>query len=180
MKRAVRIFYPCDMMHALTPHLAEVKPTPYDGPVAASIAPGSQYQPGGQSGYTPPQPAPSAFSGSVPSQYNPPSGLGHGSQAGYTPSEPPVSDYSSGSGPSTLVLASGSTPRVSASPNQPRSKAAEAGLLSVPQETTFHADSGVRFDENGQPIPAASSSSSANVLAPTAELSDVPPSYTPA
>ncbi|RPD66961.1 hypothetical protein L226DRAFT_542181 [Lentinus tigrinus ALCF2SS1-7] len=163
----------------------EAKPTPYEVS-AASVAPstygpGSQYQAGPQSTYSsaPPQAPSSAYS--APSQYAPPSGLGYGSQSGYTPSEAPVSDYSSGSGASApLVLASGSTPRASASPNQPRSKAAEAGLLSVPQEATFHADSGVRFDANGQPIPAASSSSSANVLVPTADLSDVPPSYTPA
>ncbi|KAI0720326.1 hypothetical protein C8T65DRAFT_736063 [Cerioporus squamosus] len=162
----------------------EVKATPYEVPPSiapsSTFGPGSQYQPGQQSAFTPPHPPPSAYS--APSHYTAPSGLGYGTSSAYTPSEAPVSDYSSGSGlsaPSTLVLASGSTPRVTASPNQPRSKAAEAGMLSVPQEATFHADSGVRFDANGQPIPAESSSS-AVALAPTPELSDVPPSYTPA
>ena len=161
----------------LTPaELAEVKPTPFDPPRPQSYAassvlgPGSVHQPG-------PHTAPSAYS--APSQYNPPSGLGYST---HTPSEAPVSDYSSNAGgPShtpSLVLASGSMPRVTASPNQTRSKAAEAGLLSVPQDATYHADSGVRFDANGQPITASgsSSSSSANVLAPP-ELADVPPSY---
>ena len=60
------------------------------------------------------------------------------------------------------------------------SKAAEAGLLSVPQQTTFYADSGVRFDQNGQPVPAAGSSSSSSAAAvphEANELSEVPPSY---
>ncbi|RDX53888.1 hypothetical protein OH76DRAFT_1399045 [Lentinus brumalis] len=160
----------------------EVKATPYAVPPSvapsSTFGPGSQYQPAPQSASQAP---PSAYSASAPSHYTAPSGLGYGTSSAYTPSEAPVSDYSSGSGAaSTLVLASGSTSRVRASPNQPgRSKAAEAGMLSVPQEATFHADSGVRFDENGQPIPAASSSSAA-AIPPVVELSDVPPSYTPA
>ena len=89
-----------------------------------------------------------------------------------------ASDYGSsagGSGSSSqLGLASGSRPYPTSSPNQSRGKAAEAGLLSVPEEATFHSDSGVRFDEFGQPQPAAGSSSAANAQ------TDVPPSYSAA
>ncbi|KAI0751005.1 hypothetical protein C8Q80DRAFT_1268302 [Daedaleopsis nitida] len=152
---------------------SETKPTPFDVhpqsvAAASTLAPGSAYQPVPQT--------PSAYS-APPSQYSAPSGLGY---SAHTPSERPMSDYgSSVSGPSqghSLALASGSMPRATTSPNQPRSKAAEAGLLSVPQQSMYHADSGIRFDENGQPIPQASSSSSAPV--PDApDLGDVPPTY---
>lgn len=129
---------------------------------------GSQYQ-------GPPPQAQSAYS--APTTYShPPSGL---NQPTYATSEGPLSDYGSSaagpSGGSQLGLAPGSQPRVTSSPNQPMSKAAEAGLLSVPQQATFHADSGIRFDQNGQPQPVAGSSSSG--IHATQELSDVPPSY---
>ncbi|KAI0774470.1 hypothetical protein C8Q74DRAFT_1368942 [Fomes fomentarius] len=147
----------------------EVKPEPYTDARPQSIAaastlrPASSYHPGPQTAY------------SAPSQYSsPPSGLGF---SAHTPSEAPFSDAGSShagtSHGSTLGLAAGSMPRVTSSPNQAQSKAAEAGLLSVPQAATYHADSGVRFDANGQPIGA---SSSANVLA-APELTDVPPGY---
>ncbi|GBE79918.1 hypothetical protein BKA93DRAFT_824604 [Sparassis latifolia] len=95
------------------------------------------------------------------------------------------SHYSSGSGsgsaPRVLSLASGSEGASSSthafsSPNQPRSKAAEAGLLSVARPATYHADSGVRFGSAGQ---GSSSTSSAAVHAiPEADVpADVPPMY---
>ncbi|KZT71457.1 hypothetical protein DAEQUDRAFT_736654 [Daedalea quercina L-15889] len=58
-------------------------------------------------------------------------------------------------------------------PPQARSKAAEAGLLSVWQRPTYHADSGVRFDAMGQPSGSAGPSHEADAHTPT----DVPPSY---
>ncbi|CAL1703259.1 unnamed protein product [Somion occarium] len=61
-------------------------------------------------------------------------------------------------------------PAVRASPNQPPSKAAQAGLLSIPQEATYHADSGVRFGAPGEP------SSSGAYVDPTVPA-DIPPTY---
>ncbi|KAH9943260.1 uncharacterized protein BXZ73DRAFT_97309 [Epithele typhae] len=92
---------------------------------------------------------------------------------------PTVSDWSASSS-SRLGLAAGSRVPARTSPNQSgRSKAAEAGMLSVPQEVTYNADSGVRFDANGRPVPVAGSSSAAATGQALAaqELTDVPPSY---
>ncbi|KAK7688892.1 hypothetical protein QCA50_007583 [Cerrena zonata] len=100
----------------------------------------------------------------------------------FAPASPPASDtggsstYGGGSGtahtrqsfaPSTTLSVANPGLTVRSSPNQPQSKAAEAGLLSVPQEATYHADSGVRFGPSGE------ASGSGTVPA------DVPPSYTP-
>ena len=148
-----------------------MKPTPYEVPQSApppsTLVSGSVYSASAvpNSAYS----APSAYSAA---------------HAPYAPSEAPTSEYSSGSSsvsgpskpPSLFVVTN--QERQTISPNQPgRSKAAEAGLLSVPQQARYHADSGVRFDENGQPQPVASGSSSGNI--PEAnDLTDVPPEYT--
>ena len=97
-------------------------------------------------------------------------------------SEVDESAYSSSAGSSstrpTLTVVGG-PPGINTSPNMARSKAAEAGLLSVEKQPTYHADSGVRFDSNGQPVASSSGSGSAGsshepyVRTPT----DVPPSY---
>ena len=71
--------------------------------------------------------------------------------------------------PSTVLSVANAAPPVRASPNQPQSKAAEAGLLSIPQEATYHADSGVRFGPSGEPSGSGSG----------AVPADVPPIYTP-
>ncbi|CDO73753.1 hypothetical protein BN946_scf185015.g81 [Trametes cinnabarina] len=150
----------------------EVKPTPYTpGPSAVptltSAGPQSQYGAGSV-----------AASSAYP---------GPGAPSAYARSEAPMSEYSAGtstSGPSyppALSIVTNSPP-LRVSPNQPRSKAAEAGLLSVPQPATFHADSGVRFNAMGEPVAGEASSSSAvtsQVLA-SQELADVPPSYSAA
>ncbi|KAI9000820.1 hypothetical protein BD414DRAFT_511460 [Trametes punicea] len=142
----------------------EPKPTPYEyNPQAVTVVPtaGPHSQYGGSS-------APTISAHPVASVY--------------AQSAAPLSDYSSGtstSGPSqppALHIVTNAPP-VRHSPNQPRSKAAEAGLLSIPQPATYHADSGVRFSSTGEP----SSSSSAAVEALDApELQDVPPSYSEA
>ena len=68
--------------------------------------------------------------------------------------------------------------RTMSSPNQSMSKAAEAGLLSVPQDLTFYADSGVRFDPNCPPqLAGPGPSPSTEALAQTHGLTDVPPLY---
>ncbi|KAL7282558.1 hypothetical protein ACG7TL_004029 [Trametes sanguinea] len=150
----------------------EVKPTPYTPgpstvPTLTSAGPQSQYGAGSVA-------ASSAY-------------LSPGAPSAYAHSEAPMSEYSAGtstSGPSqppALSIVTNSAP-LRVSPNQPRSKAAEAGLLSVPQPATFHADSGVRFNSLGEPIVGEASSSSAvtsQVLA-SEELADVPPSYSAA
>ncbi|KAH9948405.1 hypothetical protein B0H21DRAFT_734114, partial [Amylocystis lapponica] len=59
-------------------------------------------------------------------------------------------------------------------PNQLRSKAAEAGLLSVAQAATYHADSGVRFNPGGE---ASGSGSESGRSAEEAIPTDVPPMY---
>ncbi|KAI9057345.1 hypothetical protein FKP32DRAFT_1762574 [Trametes sanguinea] len=56
-------------------------------------------------------------------------------------------------------------------------KAAEAGILSVPRPTTYHADSGIRFVANNADSEAGPSGSHDS---PSAETpTDVPPEYTP-
>lgn len=62
--------------------------------------------------------------------------------------------------------------------NQPRSrKAVEAGILSVPRDSTYHEDSGLRFASPG----AGSSSASGAGAGPAASVdnlpADAPPSY---
>ncbi|KAI9068522.1 hypothetical protein FKP32DRAFT_1561531 [Trametes sanguinea] len=152
--------------------LDDVKPTPYTPgpstvPTLTSAGPQSQHSGGSVA-------ASSAY-------------LSPGAPSAYARSEAPMSEYSAGtstSGPSqppALSIVTNSAP-LRVSPNQPRSKAAEAGLLSVPQPATFHADSGVRFNSMGEPIVGEASSSSAvtsQVLA-SEELADVPPSYSAA
>ncbi|KAI0353041.1 hypothetical protein OH77DRAFT_654447 [Trametes cingulata] len=149
---------------------SEAKPTPYEVPPAAPSTPGPQ----------------SAYSATVVSAQSAPSAyvtpLPYNTPSAYTPSEAPVSDYSAGTsvtGPSqarSLYVANEAAPAAGASPNAPRSKAAEAGLLSVPPPATYHADSGIRFNSSGEPT---SSTHVANVLA-APELADVPPSYSEA
>ncbi|EIW61676.1 uncharacterized protein TRAVEDRAFT_44502 [Trametes versicolor FP-101664 SS1] len=149
----------------------ESKPTPYEVPQAtpASLGPQSRYSAGPTSAY------------SAPSAYTSP-GLGYNSpgSAPYTPSEAPVSDYTSVSGPShppsLFVVTNAQAPRDS--PNQAMSKAAEAGLLSVPQPATFHADSGIRFNSAGEPSSSTAAGTSHVLAAP--ELADVPPTYSEA
>ncbi|KAH9850788.1 hypothetical protein C2E23DRAFT_887124 [Lenzites betulinus] len=143
----------------------------YEAPPTTPSAFGtpSQYTPGSGA-------APSAYSG--PSSFTAPASLQYNA-APYTPSEAPGSELSSTSGPShppSLFIANPGVPRNS--PNQARSKAAEAGLLSVPQPATFHADSGIRFNSNGEPS-SSSSAATAQVLA-APELADVPPTYSEA
>lgn len=95
-------------------------------------------------------------------------------------SSPPASDaggssaYGSGTAqtrqsyaPSTVLSVTNAGPPIRSSPNQPQSKAAEAGLLSIPQEANYHADSGVRFGPSGDPSGSG------------AVPADVPPMYTP-
>ncbi|TBU39695.1 hypothetical protein BD309DRAFT_1011845 [Dichomitus squalens] len=153
----------------------EAKPTPYEIP-PQSVAPSSTLGPG--SAYSAALPPQSAYTAS--SAHSGHSGH-HSQQAPYAPSEAPISEYGAGSSsvsgpshpPSLFVVTN--PERQTNSPNQPgRSKAAEAGLLSVPQQATYHADSGVRFDENGRPQPVAGGSSSSNVLDAN-DISDVPP-----
>lgn len=106
-------------------------------------------------------------------------------QFGYTSSEAPTSEFGAGSSstsgpthPPSLHLVT-TAQRQTTSPNQPgRSKAAEAGLLSVPHPATFHADSGIRFDRHGHPQSVTTGSSLLNNLE-TNDIGDVPPSYTP-
>ncbi|CAL1705765.1 unnamed protein product [Somion occarium] len=58
-----------------------------------------------------------------------------------------------------------------ASSIQLHSKAVEAGLLSMPPETTYHADSGIRFESSVE-------ASTSDDLGQASELVDVPPTYT--
>lgn len=75
----------------------------------------------------------------------------------------------------TPALAAAARPPPRSSPNQSMSKAAEAGILSVPPSTTYHADSGIRFSSHGQPSGSGEGPSGAarEDVVPT----DVPPSY---
>ncbi|KAI0677340.1 hypothetical protein C8Q78DRAFT_84773 [Trametes maxima] len=150
----------------------EAKPTPYENPPST---PGPQTAvittPGPQSQYS----VGTSYVQSIRGAQ-----LSHIPSA-YTPSEAPLSDFSaesSTSGPShppSLFLVNGhGGPRVTSSPNQPHSKAAEAGLLSVPQPATYHADSGIRFNSPGE--GSSSSSRPAEPLA-AQDLADVPPTY---
>ncbi|KAM5535493.1 hypothetical protein V8D89_010830 [Ganoderma adspersum] len=119
----------------------------------------------------------------VPSNHSAQSGY-QPLQFGYTSSEAPTSEFGAGSsltsGPShppSLHLVT-TAQRHTTSPNQPgRSKAAEAGLLSVPHPATFHADSGVHFDGYGRPQSVTDGSSPGNNLEAN-DIGDVPPSYT--
>ncbi|OJT05340.1 hypothetical protein TRAPUB_3781 [Trametes pubescens] len=149
----------------------ESKPATYVVPQAtpAALGPQSRYSVGPTSAY------------SAPSAYTSP-GLAYNSPgtAPYTPSEAPVSDYTSASGPShppsLFIVTNAQAPRDS--PNQAMSKAAEAGLLSVPQPATFHADSGIRFNSAGEPSSSSAAGTSHVLAAP--ELADVPPTYSEA
>ncbi|KAI0920922.1 hypothetical protein AcV5_001326 [Taiwanofungus camphoratus] len=58
---------------------------------------------------------------------------------------------------------------VTLSPNQPNSKAAQVGLLSIARLTTYHADSGIRFNPQGE--------GSSSAVPEVEEPIDVPPSY---
>ncbi|KAI0375863.1 hypothetical protein BV20DRAFT_1032247 [Pilatotrama ljubarskyi] len=151
----------------------EAKPTPYEvqGPTGPPT-------PGLQSAY-------SATVVSAPSTYDAPSAyatpLPYDTPLAYAPSEAPGSDYSAGTsvpGPSQArsLYVANNVRAAAASPNAPRSKAAEAGLLSVPTPATYHADSGIRFNSAGE---GSSSAHVANALA-APELADVPPSYSEA
>ncbi|KAH9899652.1 hypothetical protein C8Q73DRAFT_743544 [Cubamyces lactineus] len=152
----------------------EAKPTPYEVPPPST--PGF----GAQSRYSAaPTSAPSAYS-AAPSAYAAP--LPYNAPVGA--SEAPVSEYSAGTStsgpshpPSLYVVTNVAPPRDS--PNQPRSKAAEAGLLSVPQPATYHADSGIRFNSAGEPSSSSNAATTSQVLA-AQELADVPPSYSEA
>lgn len=91
-------------------------------------------------------------------------------------SEVGESVHSSAAGSSRPTLSVvGGPPVVRPSPNMPRSKAAEAGLLSVENQPMYHADSGTRFDANGRPV--ASGSGSASTPHEPQIPTDVPPSY---
>lgn len=56
--------------------------------------------------------------------------------------------------------------------NTTHSKAAEAGLLSVAKESTYHEDSGLRFNVLGEGSSGAAGLSTADDVP-----ADVPPSY---
>ncbi|KAI0650536.1 hypothetical protein C8Q79DRAFT_998362 [Trametes meyenii] len=151
----------------------EAKPTPYEipppvGPQTTTVV----ATPGLQSQYSVGTSYVQSIHGAQPSH----------APSAYTPSEAPLSEFSAGSstsGPShppSLFLVNGhGGPRVlTSSPNQPHSKAAEAGLLSVAQPATYHADSGIRFNSSGE--ASSSSSRPAEPLA-AQDLADVPPTY---
>ncbi|KAI0359913.1 hypothetical protein OH77DRAFT_1419263 [Trametes cingulata] len=82
-----------------------------------------------------------------------------------------------GNRPPSLSSASSVT-STSAYGSRPIRKAEEAGVLSVPPPTTYHADSGIRFTPSG---PSSSISTTTSSDTPTEsahrELADVPPSY---
>jgi hypothetical protein len=92
-----------------------------------------------------------------------------------TYSSPSTGTYSSR--PTLAVV--GGPPGIRHSPNTARSKAAEAGLLSVEKQPTYHADSGVRFDSKGKPVaPGSISGSAGSSHEPLARTpTGVPPSY---
>ncbi|KAH9943250.1 uncharacterized protein BXZ73DRAFT_97301 [Epithele typhae] len=171
-------FYASSAKAADLLHEEEAKPTPFPHSAPTTVyAPSAPPSQGPQSTY-----APSSVGYGQQTQYPAAMPSAYSAPSHYAPSEGPMSEYSSGSsalGGSQLGLASGSRPQQPrASPNQPgRSKAAEAGMLSVPEEVMYNADSGVRFDANGQPVPVAGSSSSGAGAGPAAPLTDVPPSY---
>ncbi|KAI0832632.1 hypothetical protein BC628DRAFT_1335701 [Trametes gibbosa] len=150
----------------------EVKATPYEVPptTPSAFGPSSQYNTGAGV-------PPSAYS----AQSGYPTPLPFNAPTQYAPSEAPGSELSGGtstSGPSSppsLFIANPAMLRSSA--NQARSKAAEAGLLSMPQTATYHADSGIRFSSTGE--PSSSSAVTAQVLA-SPDLADVPPTYSAA
>ncbi|KAI0638383.1 hypothetical protein C8Q77DRAFT_1215201 [Trametes polyzona] len=159
----------------------EGKPTPYEAaPPTVPSTPGYQisYSAGPTS-----QPSASAYS--APSDYAAAATAAqpYNRVSAYAPSEAPMSDLSGGtsttgpSHPPSLYVANAGRP-VRASPNQGTSKAAEAGLLSVPQPATYHADSGIRFNAAGEPTSSAAAGPS-NILAPP-DLADVPPTYSEA
>lgn len=92
-----------------------------------------------------------------------------------TYSSPSTGTYSSR--PTLAVV--GGPPGIRHAPNMARSKAAEAGLLSVERQPTYHADSGVRFDSNGKPVaPGSNPGSAGSSHEPLARTpTGVPPSY---
>ncbi|PCH40871.1 hypothetical protein WOLCODRAFT_143268 [Wolfiporia cocos MD-104 SS10] len=118
-----------------------------------------------------PYPANAAIAPTLPSSEEQPFSSPPASEVGGSAYAQSQAGYSSASGSSSrhppLSLVSHSPPPGS-SPNQLNSKAAQAGLLSVAQ-STYHADSGVRFDPNG-----GTSSADVDHDIPV----DVPPSYT--
>ncbi|OBZ77164.1 hypothetical protein A0H81_03864 [Grifola frondosa] len=126
-------------------------PTPYMLPVSPSVVPESTA--GAESSYNPPV--------TIPQPVYAPSQLG-----GAPTSDMGGSSTSGSSRQTRSMYAVNAMSQLQSSPNQPMSKAAQAGLLSVPQPTTYHADSGVRFTASAEP-------SSSGVHAVT----DVPPTY---
>ncbi|EMD40962.1 hypothetical protein CERSUDRAFT_91715 [Gelatoporia subvermispora B] len=125
----------------------------------------------------PNSPPPASETGIMPYKpFIPPSASSHTTSppASETGGSTYVASSSAGGGPSN---SSGYVVRNvdHSSPNQPLSKAAQAGLLSAPPSTTFYADSGIRFDQVGEPS-ASQAGPFAHRLVGEA-LTDVPPSY---
>ncbi|TFY58356.1 hypothetical protein EVJ58_g6471 [Rhodofomes roseus] len=138
----------------------EVKPTPFTQ--GSGIEPDVPYKR---------TPEMSSCRGAPPTQYTAVNAQNQPAQASEAGDS---SAYSSAAGSSRPTLTVIGGPAVTSSPNQTRSKAAEAGLLSVaqPQHAMYHADSGMRFDASGQP-QASGSGGAHEARTPT----DVPPSY---
>ncbi|KAH9833728.1 uncharacterized protein C8Q71DRAFT_725501 [Rhodofomes roseus] len=138
----------------------EVKPTPFTQ--GSGIEPDVSYKR---------TPEMSSYRGPPPTQYTAVNAQNQPAQASEAGDS---SAYSSAAGSSRPTLTVIGGPAVTSSPNQTRSKAAEAGLLSVaqPQHAMYHADSGMRFDASGQP-QASGSGGAHEARTPT----DVPPSY---
>ncbi|KAI0078972.1 hypothetical protein K474DRAFT_748853 [Panus rudis PR-1116 ss-1] len=87
----------------------------------------------------------------------------------YSASQSGISQRQSYAPSTTLSVANPNPTYIRGSPNQPNSKAAQAGLLSVPQQANYHQDSGVRF---GGP-----SGSGSGAPLETPDPVDVPPMY---
>ncbi|KAL4254464.1 hypothetical protein ABKN59_003646 [Abortiporus biennis] len=121
---------------------------------------------------------------SAPLQHAPPIVQAPPSEAGFSSYSASNSGYLSNGAPSSMLTVANPTtmPRITASPNQPRSKAAEAGLLSTPQTYAVFADSGIRFDQYGKPITSssASGSGSRNPAEEVTGQTEVPPEYSEA
>ena len=96
-----------------------------------------------------------------------------------TPYQPSASASASVTSLPSLVASGASTPPAvgaASRTTRPTRKAEEAGLLSVPRNTTYHADSGIRFGATGsQQASGSGSQPEDHAGTPT----DVPPSYTP-
>ncbi|KAH9833727.1 uncharacterized protein C8Q71DRAFT_849659 [Rhodofomes roseus] len=144
--------------------MAAVTVTPYPTDAASSSAP-SRYSD---------HPAPSASESESAAYPAAPPGLGapaggsvHSQlDAPRSPQSTSYASHTSGQRP-TLTLVGGSDREDDyASPDQPRGKAAEAGLLSIGKETTYYQDSGLRFNARGDGPSTVEE-------VPT----DVPPSY---